>query len=165
MERRRHAPAAPVISTGVENSNASVTLTGTAPDGSTVTVSDGGTKALGTATASSTGAWSFTTADLSAGSYAFTATDTTSAGNVSTASSPLNVKVNANLIGAVTIGTGATLELAAADSASVTFASSTGTLILESPFDIQRQNLQFHRKRYLIRLRSNRSEEHQFQLC
>ena len=108
-------------------------MTGTAPDGSTVTVSDGGAKALGTATASSTGAWSFTTADLSAGSYAFTATDTTSAGNVSTASSPLNVEVNANSIGAVTIGTGATLELAAADSASVTFNGSTGTLILESP--------------------------------
>jgi parallel beta-helix repeat protein len=126
-------PAAPVISTGAENSNESVTLTGTAPDGSTVTVSDGGVTALGTATASSTGAWSFTTAHLAAGSYAFTATDTTSAGNVSTASSALNVRVNANLIGAVTIGSGATFELAAADSASVSFTSSTGTLILESP--------------------------------
>jgi hypothetical protein len=126
-------PAAPVISSGVANSNESVTLTGTAPDGSTVTVSDGGATALGTATASSTGAWSFTTADLSAGSYAFTATDTTSAGNLSTASSPLNVKVNAHSIGAVTIGAGATFELAAADSASVTFNSSTGTLILEAP--------------------------------
>ena len=88
-------PAAPVISTGVENSNASVTLTGTAPDGSTVTVSDGGTTALGTATASSTGAWSFTTADLAAGSYAFTATDTTSAGT-SAASSPFDVTVTSS---------------------------------------------------------------------
>ena len=79
-------PAAPVISTGVENSNESVALTGTAPDGSTVTVSDGGATALGTATASSTGAWSFTTADLAAGSYAFTATDTTSAGTSATSS-------------------------------------------------------------------------------
>ena len=86
------APAAPVISTGVENSNASVTLTGTAPDGSTVTVSDGGATALGTATASSTGAWSFTTADLAAGSYAFAATDTTSAGT-SAKSSPFDVTV------------------------------------------------------------------------
>ena len=83
-------PAAPVISTGVANSNESVTLKGTAPDGSTVTVSDGGATALGTATASSTGAWSFTTADLAAGSYAFTATDTTSAGT-SAASSPFDV--------------------------------------------------------------------------
>ena len=72
----------------------SVTLTGTAPDGSTVTVSDGGATALGTATASSTGAWSFTTADLSAGSYAFTATDTTSAGT-SAASSAFDVTVTA----------------------------------------------------------------------
>ena len=86
------APAAPVISTGLENSNASVTLTGTAPDGSTVTVSDGGTTALGTVTASSTGAWSFTTADLAAGCYVFTATDTTSAGT-SAASSPFDVTV------------------------------------------------------------------------
>ena len=85
-------PAAPVISTGVENSNQSVTLTGTAADGSTVTVSDGGSTPLGTATASSTGAWSFTTADLSAGSYAFTATDTTSAGT-SAASSPFDLTV------------------------------------------------------------------------
>ena len=87
-------PAAPVISTGVANANKSVTLRGTAPDGSTVTVSDGGTTGLGTATASSTGAWSFTTADLSAGSYAFTATDTTSAGT-SAASSAFDVTANA----------------------------------------------------------------------
>ena len=85
-------PAAPVIGTGVANSNGSVTLTGTAPGGSTVIVSDGGATALGTATASSTGAWSYTTADLSAGSYVFTATDTTSAGT-STASSPFDVTV------------------------------------------------------------------------
>jgi Big-like domain-containing protein len=88
-------PTAPVISTGVANSNGSVTLTGTALDGSAVTVSDGGTTALGTATASSTGAWSFTTADLSAGSYAFTATDTTSAGT-SAASSPFDVTVTSS---------------------------------------------------------------------
>ena len=73
----------------------SVTLTGTAPDGSTVTVSDGGTTALGTATASSTGAWSFTTADLAAGFYAFTATDTTSAGT-SAASSAFDVTVTSS---------------------------------------------------------------------
>ena len=98
-------PAAPVISTGVANSNESVTLTGTAPDGSTVTVSDGGTTALGTATASSTGAWSFTTADLAAGSYAFTATDTTSAGT-SAASSAFDVTVTAPPPAAPVISTG-----------------------------------------------------------
>ena len=76
----------------MENSNESVTLTGTAPAGSTVTVSDGGTSALGTTTASSSGTWSYTTAALSAGAYAFTATDTTSAGT-SAASSPFDVAV------------------------------------------------------------------------
>ena len=89
------APAAPVISTGVENSDESVTLTGTAPGSSTVTVSDGGATALGTATASSAGAWSFTTADLAASSYAFTATDTTSAGT-SAASSAFDVTVTSS---------------------------------------------------------------------
>ena len=89
-------PAAPVISSGVANSNESVTLTGTAPAGSTVTVSDGGTTALGTATANSTtGAWTYTTAALSAGSYAFTATDTTSAGT-SAASSAFDVTVTSS---------------------------------------------------------------------
>ena len=86
------APAAPTIPYGVVNSNDSVTLTGTAPGGSTVTVSDGGAKPLGTTTANSAFVWSFTTPDLSAGSYAFTATDTTSAGT-SVKSSPLNVTV------------------------------------------------------------------------
>ena len=85
------ASAAPAISTGAANSNQSVTLTGTAPDGATVTVWDGAT-ALGAATASSTGAWSFTTPDLSLGSYAFSATDATSAGS-SAASSPFDVMV------------------------------------------------------------------------
>ena len=92
--------AAPVISTGVENSNQSVTLTGTAPNGATVTVyelttSNGATTALGTATATSTGAWSFTTAALSAGVYDFAASQTTSAGT-SAASSPFVVGVSAN---------------------------------------------------------------------
>ena len=85
-------PAAPVISSDAVSSSDAVTLTGTAPDGATVTVSDGGSTPLGTTTASSTGSWSFTTADLAAGSYTFTATDTTSAGT-SAASSPFDVTV------------------------------------------------------------------------
>ena len=85
-------PASPVISSGVANANDSVTLKGTAPDGATVTVSDGGSTALGTTTASSSGTWNFTTRRLSARSYAFTATDTTSAGT-SAPSSPFDVTV------------------------------------------------------------------------
>jgi parallel beta-helix repeat protein len=84
--------SAPVISSDVVNSNDSVTLTGTAPDGATVTVSDGGANPLGTATASSTGAWNFTTVALSAATYAFTATETTTLGT-SGPSSPLSVTV------------------------------------------------------------------------
>jgi hypothetical protein len=87
-------PAAPVISTGVANTNKTVTLTGTASAGSTVTVSDGGSTPLGTATASSSGSWSYTTAALAAGSYAFTATDATSAGT-SAASNSFDVTLNA----------------------------------------------------------------------
>ena len=72
--------SAPAISTGAGNSDKSVTLTGTAPAGATVTVyelttSTGVTTALGTATATGTGAWSFTTAALAGGVYDFTATE------------------------------------------------------------------------------------------
>jgi beta-glucanase (GH16 family) len=84
---------APTIPYGVVNSNDSVTLTGTAPAGSKVTVWDGGANPLGTTTANSAFVWSFTTADLAAGAYAFTATDTTSAGT-SAYSNPLNVTVH-----------------------------------------------------------------------
>jgi Bacterial Ig domain len=87
------SPAAPTIPYGVVNSNDSVTLTGTAPAGSTVTVWDGGVNPLGTTTASSSFVWSFTTADLLADAYAFTATDTTAAGT-SANSNPLNVTVH-----------------------------------------------------------------------
>ena len=71
-----------------------VTLTGTAEANSTVMVFNGTTQ-LGTATVNGSGAWSFATGSLANGNYSFTATDTDAAGNVSTASSPLNVTVNA----------------------------------------------------------------------
>jgi hypothetical protein len=58
-----------------------------------VTVLDGGSSALGTTTATSSGSWSFSTAALSAGSYAFAATDTTSAGT-SSASNAFDVTVS-----------------------------------------------------------------------
>jgi hypothetical protein len=122
----------------VVNSNDSVTLTGTAPAGATVTVSDGGANPLGTATASGSGAWSFTTADLSAGAYAFTATDKTSAGT-SAKSSALNVTVSATtvtsnppaapVISKITVNANDSLTLTgtAVASSSVTVWSTTGT--------------------------------------
>ena len=71
------------------------TLKGSAAASSTVTVYDGSTK-LGSVTASSTGAWSFTTAKLSDGTHVLTTTDTTSAG-VSAASSALNITVDTHV--------------------------------------------------------------------
>ena len=87
---------APVISKAVANSNGTVTLTGTAVGGSSVAVWDGGQSAVGTATASSTGAWSFTTPDLLPGAYGFTATDKTAAGGTSAPSVSISATVSAN---------------------------------------------------------------------
>ena len=97
------APVAPVISSDVVSTNV-VTLTGTAEASSTVTVFNGTTQ-LGTATVNGSGAWSFPTGSLANGNYSFTATDTDAAGNVSAASSPLNVTVNAAPVNLVTNGT------------------------------------------------------------
>jgi hypothetical protein len=65
-------------------------LTGTAENGSTVTVYDNGAK-VGTTTADAvTGAWSFTLGTLANGStHSYTVTATDAAGNISQASNPL----------------------------------------------------------------------------
>ena len=86
------APNAPVISGNTINTGV-VSLTGTAAANSTVTIYNGTTD-LGTAAASSSGAWTYTTGTLANGSYAFTAMATDAAGNVSTASSAMDVTVN-----------------------------------------------------------------------
>jgi len=70
-----------------------LTLIGAAEANSTVKVYDGATL-LGTATANSSGAWSYTTAVLSNGAHNLTATATDAAGNVSTASSTMAVTVD-----------------------------------------------------------------------
>ena len=87
-------PAAPSLTNIAVNSNDSVTLKGTALGGSTVTVwSTTGTND-GTTTASTSGAWSFTTPDLLPSIYGYAATDTTSAGT-SVKSNALGVTVPA----------------------------------------------------------------------
>lgn len=68
-----------------------LTLTGTARAGSRVNVYDGATL-MGTANASATGAWSFTTAQLSNTTHNFTAKP---ADNINLASSVLSVRVDA----------------------------------------------------------------------
>ena len=66
---------------GITNDN-TPTLTGTAPANSTVQVYDGSTL-LGTTTANSSGAWTYTTGQLSNGTHQITATATTSSGTSS----------------------------------------------------------------------------------
>jgi hypothetical protein len=85
------APDSGTVGDGITNANR-LTLAGTAEAGSTVKVFDGGSQ-IGTATANARGAWSFTTARLSNGTHNFTATATDAAGNTSSASSLLTVKV------------------------------------------------------------------------
>ena len=99
------APAAPTIALapasdsgassadGITNDN-TPTFTGTAEEGSTIALYQGGTP-IGTATADSFGNWSITiTSSLSDGTYAMTAIATDPAGNVSSASTTLILVVD-----------------------------------------------------------------------
>ena len=79
----------------------SPTLSGRGEAGSIVRVYDG-TTLLGSATVGSNGTWSFTTPTLSNGSHSLTVTLTDAAGNVSAASSPFNVTVQAGIPPATT---------------------------------------------------------------
>ena len=85
------SPDTGVVGDGITDP-AILTLTGTAVANSTVNVSDGSTL-LGTATASGTGAWSFTTIPLPDGVHSFTATVTVS-GMTSAASAVMNVTID-----------------------------------------------------------------------
>ena len=126
---------APVISNAVVNSNGTVTLTGTAVGGSSVAVWDGGQSALGTATASNTGAWSFTTPDLLPGAYGFTAIDKTAAGGTSAPSVSISATVSTNtgvaapVISKIAVNSNDSITLTgtAAGSSTVTVWSTTGT--------------------------------------
>ena len=92
------SPAAPTI-TGDRVSSDQVTLIGTAPANTTIDILDPTNTnpwpaaLYGTATANSSGAWSFTTGALASGSHAFTATATDLAGNTSAASQVFNISV------------------------------------------------------------------------
>ena len=63
-----------IVGDGITNDN-TLTLTGTAEAGNTVSIYDGATL-LGTAVANGSGAWSFTTGALADGAHSFTATAT-----------------------------------------------------------------------------------------
>ena len=96
------APVAPTVTSfstdsGVVGDNITsdntLTLTGTAEANSTVKVYDGATL-LGSAVASGSGAWSYTTAALTNGTHSLTATATDAAGNTGVASSALAVTID-----------------------------------------------------------------------
>ncbi len=87
------APVAPSIGSGVVVNANQVALSGTAEAGSTVKVYEGATL-MGNATASGSGAWSYTTAALADGSHNLTATATDAAGNLGVASSALAVTID-----------------------------------------------------------------------
>lgn len=104
------APAAPKIvaftpdtgTVGDRITTASVlTLSGTAEAGSTVKLFDGTTQ-IGTAKATTSGAWSVATAQLPTGTHNFTARATDAAGNTSSASSALSLRVDAASVPPVT---------------------------------------------------------------
>ena len=86
------SPDTGVVGDGITDP-AILTLTGTAVANSTVNVYDGATL-LGTAAASGTGAWSFSTVALPDGLHKFTATDTVAGNNTSAASAIMNVTVD-----------------------------------------------------------------------
>ena len=107
------APGAPTIAsfsndTGVAGdhitSDNTLTLTGTAAANATVKVFDGATQ-IGTATASSSGAWSFTTAKLADGAHNLTAKATDASGQTSAASAALAVKIDTAAPNAPTVAT------------------------------------------------------------
>ena len=96
-------PAAPKIAAftpdtgtvGDKVTSASVlTLSGTAEAGSTVKLFDGSTQ-IGTAIANASGAWSIATSNLAAGTHNFTAKATDVAGNTSSSSSLLSIRIDA----------------------------------------------------------------------
>jgi large repetitive protein len=96
------APSTPVLAagsdTGVSSSDgltdlATPTFVGTAEAGATVKLYDGATQ-VGSATADGSGAWSIASSTLADGDHTISAVAIDAAGNVSTASSPLDVIID-----------------------------------------------------------------------
>ncbi len=93
----------------ITNDNTPTVSGSGAEAGATVTLYDSdGTKVLGTATADVSGKWTITSSSLADGDHSLTAKQTDIAGNISTASAPLNVIIDS------TADAGAALALSAA---------------------------------------------------
>jgi hypothetical protein len=86
------SPDSGIVGDSITNDN-TLTLTGSAVANSTVEVFDGASQ-IGTATANSSGAWSYTTTALSDGSHSLTAKDMDTSGQTSSASSALAVTID-----------------------------------------------------------------------
>ena len=86
------APTAPTMATPINNANGGLNLTGAAEANSVVKVFDGTTQ-IGTATANSSGVWSYTTGALAAGSHSLTAKATDAAGNTGAASAVVTANI------------------------------------------------------------------------
>ncbi len=97
------APTAPTIKMSTSAATLASThvaqLTGTAEANSAVNVFDGSSQ-IGTATANSSGAWTFTTQSLANGGHNFTARATDAAGNTGAASTALAVTIATDAQGA-----------------------------------------------------------------
>src|SRR5262245_23226996 len=89
------------VGDGITNDN-TLTLTGTATAGSTVSIYDGATL-LGTAIANGSGAWTFNTGTLADATHSFTARTSDAAGNMSSASTALSVTIDTVAPGVPTI--------------------------------------------------------------
>ena len=81
------------IVNGSATNDTTPVLSGTAPEGSVITVYDGA-NILGTVVVDATGAWSYTTAALSQGDHSLSATVTDPAGNVSDPSQAIGFTVD-----------------------------------------------------------------------
>jgi large repetitive protein len=122
-----NAPSTPVMAAGSDTGTsandaltnvATPTFTGTAEAGATVKLYDGVTQ-VGSATADGSGNWSITSSTLAEGDHALAATAVDAAGNVSTASGPLDVMVDTT---APTLAiTSDVAALKAGESATITF--------------------------------------------
>jgi hypothetical protein len=86
------SPDSGVVGDGITNAT-TPTISGTAVANSTVTVYRGGS-AIGIATTSGSGVWSYTSSTLTDGTYTFTAIATDLAGNVSPVSAPLSITID-----------------------------------------------------------------------
>jgi autotransporter-associated beta strand protein/probable HAF family extracellular repeat protein len=134
-------PAAPTDSAIVNgyvnaaHDTAAQALTGTAENGSTVTVYDNGNFVGSTTADASTGTWSFPIGHLADGTYSFTVTATDGISNVSQPSAALNFTVDTTIpaVTAITETSGSGSDLNAGKTVTVTLSTSEAVMVTGRP--------------------------------